>query len=347
MYLFAFAVLAACGVLVLSTPLLRAQAPAGTILSFDEPDAGAAFGEGTVPVAINSNGVIVGYYVDAVQKRQHGFLRATDGTFTSFDAPGALATVPTAISSNGMVVGIYSDPSSTSNLPFGFLRYANGQFLTLSAPGTIYTLPFAVNDLGQITGDSADDITLHGFIWTEKTRFTLFNVPFGIGAIGSAINASGQIGGDYADPYISGRYHTFIRDSGGHFRTLDPGVVVLVTGVSALNDSGQAVGSFEDTSRRIHAFVTDSTGVVTVLPSMGRIGDWAVGINNAGVVVGFSRNHFAPTETSFLRDAAGNITIISLPFSNIANQPFGINAGGQVVGWYLNAGVSHGWLMTP
>ena len=341
---FAFIVFAAFGILAMSTPLSSAQA---TFLSFDEPQAGNAFGGGTYPVAINSNGVIVGFYFDA-QKLQHGFLRAADGTFTSFDAPGALATDPTAISSNGIVVGVYSHPTSTSNLPYGFLRYANGQFVTLLAPGTAYTVPIAINDVGQITGWTANDSGEFGFLWTEKSRFTLFSVPFsGPSTAGSAINASGQIGGDYLDPHIAGRYHAYIRTSAGEFITLDPGVVVLVTGVTALNDSGQSAGYFEDTSHRINAFVADSAGTVTVLPSMGRIGDYAVGINDAGVVAGFSLNHFAPTEVSFLRDAAGNITTISLPFPNAANQPVGINAGGQVVGLYVEAGVRHGWLMQP
>jgi hypothetical protein len=248
-----------------------------------------------------------------------------------------------------MVVGIYSYFTTGQTLQTaGFLRYANGQFLILSAPGASYTYPFAINDQGQITGDAAEDSEAPGFLWTEKTRFTLFNVPFSGGAtIGSAINASGQIGGDYLDPYIAGRYHAFIRDSAGHFRTLDPGVVVLVIGVNALNASGQAAGSFVDKSRRSHAFVTDSAGVVTVLPSMGRIGDYALGINDSGVVTGFSLNHFAPKATSFLRDATGNITTITLPFSNAENEAVGIDAGGQVVGWYLELGVTHGWLMTP
>ncbi len=349
MSLFAFVMLAACCILVLSTPLLRAQAPAGAILSFDEPDAGTAFGEGTVPVAINANGVIVGYYIDGTQKHQHGFLRAADGTFTSFDPPGALATDPTAISSNGMVVGIYSYFTTGQSLQTaGFLRYANGEILTLNAPGASYAFPLAINDLGQITGEAADDNGLHGFIWTEKSRFTLFNVPFsGPATGGGAINASGQIGGGYLDPYIAGRYHAFIRDSAGHFITLDPGVVALVAGVNAINDSGQAAGSFVDTKRRSHAFITDSAGAVTVLPSMGRIGDYAAGINNAGVVVGFSLNHFAPKATSFLRDAAGNITTVALPFTNAENEAVGINAGGQVVGWYIDAGVGHGWLLQP
>lgn len=326
-------------------PLACAQS---TFLSFDAPGAGTGKGQGTVPTAINANGAIVGYYLDS-SNDQHAFLRAADGTFTNIDVPGALATDPIAISSGGLVVGGYSYFTSGQTLEIaGFLRYANGEYLTLSAPGTGYAIPLAINDLGQIAGEAASDTAIEGFFWTEKSRFTLFKVPFsGPATAASAINASGQIAGDYLDQHIAGRYHAFIRHGAGQFTTLDFGMTVLVASVLGLNDSGQAVGWFEDASHRGNAFVTDSNGVVTVLPAMGRIGDYAVGINNNGVVVGYSTNHFAPQEASFIRDASGNITTITLPFSNVENFTVGINSGGQVAGGYLHSGVTHGWLMMP
>lgn len=328
-----------------SAPLAYAQS---TFLSFDAPGAGTGQGQGTSPTAINANGVIIGYYADS-NNDQHAFLRAADGTFTNIDVPGALATDPIAISSGGLVVGIYSYFTNGQTLEIaGFLRYANGQYLTLSAPGTVYTTPLAINDLGQIAGYAATETAIEGFFWTEESRFTLFEVPFsGPSTAADAINASGQIAGDYLDQHIAGRYHAFIRNGAGNFTTLDFGETVLVTGALALNDSGQAVGYFEDIRHRDNAFVTDSSGVVTVLPAMGRIGDFAVGINNSGVVVGYSTNHFAPQAASFIRDASGNITTITLPFSNVENFTVGINSGGEVVGAYIHAGVEHGWLMIP
>lgn len=61
----------------------------------------------TMPICINSAGVIAGTSFDNVQ--QHGFVRAADGTITLFDAdpsPNAVTWVM-AISSTGAVAGNY------------------------------------------------------------------------------------------------------------------------------------------------------------------------------------------------------------------------------------------------
>jgi hypothetical protein len=44
--------------------------------------------QGTYPFAINSAGVITGFYQD-VNNVYHGFLRVSDGIITVFDVPGA------------------------------------------------------------------------------------------------------------------------------------------------------------------------------------------------------------------------------------------------------------------
>src|SRR5579862_6481410 len=56
------------------------------IITFDAT--GAAPWGTTQPQAINPAGVITGFYFDE-NAVAHGFVRGTDGTFTTFDAPGA------------------------------------------------------------------------------------------------------------------------------------------------------------------------------------------------------------------------------------------------------------------
>src|ERR1700751_3020799 len=89
----------------------------GTFTSFDVPDAGTGFFQGTFPEAINPAGAITGIYVDFDQV-PHGFLRARDGTITAFDPAGSLDTEPTAINPAGVVTGYYFDATGTH----GFLR---------------------------------------------------------------------------------------------------------------------------------------------------------------------------------------------------------------------------------
>ncbi len=60
-------------------------------------------------------GAFTGYYIDA-SNVNHGFLRAPDGTFTTFEAPGAgtgadQGTFPEALNPEGAIEGYYTDAS--------------------------------------------------------------------------------------------------------------------------------------------------------------------------------------------------------------------------------------------
>ena len=81
----------------------RAYAPtAPTFTTFDFP--GSVL---TWPASINPAGAITGYYIDA-SYMSHGFLRAPDGSFTTFDAPG-LYMRPQSINPAGAITGYYYD----------------------------------------------------------------------------------------------------------------------------------------------------------------------------------------------------------------------------------------------
>jgi len=77
-------ILITVGVLFALTGLVAADKPQPTIITFDAP--GAV--NGTEVAGINPAGVIAGSYVDA-NNALHGYLRAKDGTFTTYDVPGA------------------------------------------------------------------------------------------------------------------------------------------------------------------------------------------------------------------------------------------------------------------
>ena len=75
-------------------------------------------------------------YVD-IANVLHGFLRAPDGSFTKFDAPGAgtgyaQGTNAGNINRSGTISGIYTD---MNNVAHGFLRTAKGKFTTFDVPG--------------------------------------------------------------------------------------------------------------------------------------------------------------------------------------------------------------------
>ena len=68
--------------------------------------------------AVSPAGAITGSYSDA-NRVNHGFLRARDGTFTTFDPPGATSTLALSINAAGAITGWYIDASGLSH---GFLR---------------------------------------------------------------------------------------------------------------------------------------------------------------------------------------------------------------------------------
>ena len=75
-------------------------------------------------------GTIAGFYLDA-SCVFHGFLRARDGTITTFDAPGAVnGTSPSGINPAGAITGTYFDASFVGH---GFLRARDGTFTTFDA----------------------------------------------------------------------------------------------------------------------------------------------------------------------------------------------------------------------
>jgi hypothetical protein len=53
------------------------------IITFDAPGAGTGPNQGTFAYAINLGSTIMGFYLDA-SNVYHGFVRATDGTITTF-----------------------------------------------------------------------------------------------------------------------------------------------------------------------------------------------------------------------------------------------------------------------
>ena len=115
-------------------------------------------------------GSVPGAYIDA-SNVYHGFVRAADGTVTTFDVAAAgtgsgEGTLPEAINQGGTITGIYID----ANFVFhGFVRAPDGAITTFDPPGAGTgpgqgTLPSSINQTA-ITGDYLDASNVyHGFI---------------------------------------------------------------------------------------------------------------------------------------------------------------------------------------
>ncbi|MFZ3266279.1 MAG: chitobiase/beta-hexosaminidase C-terminal domain-containing protein [Terriglobales bacterium] len=257
----------------------------GSITEFDPPGAGTGGHRGTIPLSISA-GVIAGSYVTgspSTTSVYHGFMRATDGTITSFDPPGAgtsdtSGTQSAAINSAGVITGTYLDNNFERH---GYLRSANGTFTNpIDVPGAsdIGTVPASIDAAGDITGFYADSNGLyHGFVRSAGGTITTIDAPGatttpasgnGVGSIAgtlaSSINTTGVIAGFYTDS--NGAVHGFVRAANGAFT--DPldapnaGTAPLegTTGFG-INDSGLITGTYADTNEALHGFVLTPTSV--------------------------------------------------------------------------------------
>ena len=130
-------------------------------------------------LAMNPEGVIAGAYYqpldNPLQRNYRGFVRATDGTYNTFDAvpspssPCCTWTFPNAISSQGAIVGYENDFCNENH---AFLRAANGKITLFDAPATGPTggtVASGINPLGLITGSYRDaNFVNHGFLFAPK-----------------------------------------------------------------------------------------------------------------------------------------------------------------------------------
>ncbi len=125
----------------------------GAITQFDAPGAGTGTFGGTLPLAINNNGVIAGVFGDDAGV-YHGFTRDLKNNYTQIDYPGALDTWATGVNLTGTVTGYYM---TADEVYHGFVRDKLGNFTSFddSHAGTLHgegTTAMAINRFGQITG---------------------------------------------------------------------------------------------------------------------------------------------------------------------------------------------------
>ncbi len=184
---------------------------------------------GNEATAINLWGFIVGNFADnSANLVQHSYIRAPDGSFTTFEAPGAgkgpgqgtgCPGCNLGFNQWGVIAGSYLD---ASNVFHGFLRNPDGKFVTFEAPGADTTpnsyngtgcfsdCPVGLNDSGEITGSYWDSNSIqHGFLRNPDGTFVTIDPLGSVGTQPEAINDAGAVVGYYVDS--NNVYHGFLR----------------------------------------------------------------------------------------------------------------------------------------
>ncbi len=178
------------------------------------------------------------------------------GVFTPLPSPPAgYKVTATGINDGGTIVGLAFSPSDPTHEQ-GFILIGS-KYTFFSRPGWDNTEPRAIANSGLITGYSftSDGSTTAGFIYSADTNTFTDATPPGSGAgfsVTQGMNAEGRIAGDGRSPEL-GRY-AFVWQQG----------TLLVGG------------------REVAPFLTRLT--------IAGVNSAARGINNAGVIVGFTNS---------------------------------------------------------
>jgi hypothetical protein len=303
----------------------RGKAVHATFVAIDFPGAVT-----TQALGINSAGEIVGRFMDT-GGATHGFLRSKFGQFTKIDFPTGPSpefTVAAGINSRGDIVGHYRLPGQQKNERYGFLLSRDGTFIKIDPPGSYFTNVLGINRHGEIVG-----------------RFCTGPVP----------SPSDM-------PCQGNPNHGFLLRSGA-FMTIDfPGAVK--TDAWGINNPGEIVGGYRDTNNKSHVFrlregqfkTIDFPGAFDTAPD-GTKG----GINSRGDIVSYyctalcDQVHGFDSQRGFLLSRGEFTTTMDFPanitgpLSHHVTGNFGINARGDIVGYYDDASVSpvraHGFLL--
>jgi probable HAF family extracellular repeat protein len=214
-------------------------------------------------------------------------------------------------------------------------------FTIIDVPGTgaNSTVPNGINDQGQVVGIFGQlGVGYRGFLYSGG-GFTTIDAGSDY-TIAYDINNSGSIIGDYG--LSSGNVSHGFLSTGGTIAPFDvPGA--LSTSLSGINDLGDIIGGYSDTSGKSHGFLSSNGSITTIdVPVLNPKATGGLnGINNAGEIVG--TNYSAAGSALGFKYVNGNFSTISLGDNTFLS---GINDRGQISGTiYSEATGPHGFVL--
>ena len=351
-----------------------------TIITIDAPGAGTIPGQGTQANAVNPEGTVIGWYLDA-NYTWYGFLRTPNGKIFTFSAPGAgtgtyQGTGGWDITPAGEITGDYVDVNC---LEHGYLREPDGKFITFEAPnsgnisnpcqngvwgGLQGTVPASINPAGEIAGVTLDANNVwHVFLRAPDGKFITFDAP-GAGTgpfqgtwvdFPEGLNAQGTTTGWYIDETYT--YHGYVRTADGKIATFDgPGEGVQFTVAYSTDSQGATVGYYLDAANLYHGFLRTKEGKITTIDVPGAAtgayqGTLPEAMSDEGVITG---NYIDANGANhgFVLTPDGRITKFDPPGAGTGpgqgTVPWYIGVTGAITGLFIDAnGLSHGFLRTP
>lgn len=251
--------------------------------------------------------------------------------------PGAVATNAQGINAGGDIVGSYLDAGGVQH---GFL-WANGEVTTLDYPGAAGTGAAGIGPGGTIVGTywmpGETGVTIHGYKRTRDGVFTAVHYPGHLNEILARILPDGTILGCRHDTDTMGTMRGIAIGTRG-----DEEIDVFASMHNgATPDMTLIVGLYWNIGENRQEGYVIQDGVFTPFLVPGSTFTAAWDVNPRGEIVGVWRDGLNPFH-GFLRDGDDYVTIHYPDSKN--TRAIGINAGGDVVGYYGVGGVTHAFV---
>jgi probable HAF family extracellular repeat protein len=263
-------------------------------------------------------------------------------------------TLLTDINDNGQIVGWYSNYDSTTGhgdyhsfISFNGETYTQLQDLdngTHTLDNLNGTTVEGINNFNQIVGEFFDDTGTRGFLATQDTNgiytYTTLDYLGTGGTSANDIDDAGQIVGYYND---GTKLHGLLY-SGGSYTILDHRPDDLANMLTGINNSGQIVGWYQNSSGAYRYFVYKDGTYTDLDVSVAAPLD--LDINDTGQIVINTYPGPGSDGHEHLIYSGGNY----VPLKDFyVGLDLGINNAGQIVGSYRDPGdiVDHSFLATP
>jgi hypothetical protein len=262
-------------------------------------------------LGLNDNGTFAGYFGSGVQGHPNKGYLFQYGSYVNENYPGSMQTQVTGLSDLGISVGFWSKQNNANNINdnFGFWT-ANGKFHNVNYPTTNNSNP----PVNQLLGLNNSDV-----------------------AVGFYTDSQGNNHG----------YEYNIRTAKFSLVSV-PGATSSTA--AAINTNGDVAGFYTNSGGNTAGFLKTAAGKFTSLAVPGASATDAFGVNKQDEVVGGYTVGAGSSAVShgFIWTSSGGFTTVDDPSGAGGTTINGVNAGGDLVGFYVDsAGNTHGFLAQP